>query len=87
MIEALQKRQLLSQPLTKLALEAIDKCLPSGYNLEEYFKQAKWIMVLNESLYREYLKNQLRPALESDLTLVNKHGEPNLLALKDEDIL
>lgn len=44
-------------------------------------------MVLNENLYREYLKYQLRPAIESDLTFVNKHGEPNLLALKDEDIL
>lgn len=42
--------------------------------------------MLNEALYHDYLSNKLRPALKSDLSLLNIHGEPNLLTLKDEDI-
>lgn len=52
LIEALQTRQLLSHNLTKLALDCEVRLLPEGYRLEEFFKQAKWVMILNRALYK-----------------------------------
>jgi len=61
--------------------------LPEDYDIEDYFKQTKWVMILNKGIYNEYLYTKLKPLLEANLSLVNKHGDPNLLTLKDEDIL
>jgi len=44
-------------------------------------------MILDYSLYHEYLTGKLRRALETDLRLSEEHGEPHLLCLRDEDLL
>jgi hypothetical protein len=85
--EALQQRQLCSEQLTRLALDCEGSLLPDFHTLPEYFQQAKWIFVINTQLYREYLHQDLRPALERNLLLANEHGQEELLALRDEDVL
>ena len=61
--------------------------LTPSHTLSEYFNQTKWIMILDYSLYHEYLNGKLRRALESNLKLSEEHGEPHLLCLRDEDLL
>jgi hypothetical protein len=85
-IDALQAKQFLSAELTAMALEAEVKLLPPDHSHFDYFKRTKWIYVLNSKLYRDYLHLYLRPLLQKDITLVNKHGDPDLLALCDQDL-
>lgn len=61
--------------------------LSPSHTLSEYFNQTKWVMILDYSLYHEYLNGKLRRALESNLQLSEEHGEPHLLCLRDEDLL
>jgi hypothetical protein len=61
--------------------------LPSNHSLSDYFNQTKWIMILDYSIYHEYLTGKLKYALEADLRLSEEHGEPHLLCLRDEDLL
>jgi len=44
-------------------------------------------MILDYSLYHDYLNCKLRRALESNFKLSEEHGEPDLLCLRDEDLL
>jgi len=78
---------LLSHQLTRLALEAETMLLPDSNDLATFFNQTKWIMILDYSLYQEYLNVKLRQALENDLKLSETHGEPDLICLRDEDLL
>lgn len=61
--------------------------LSPGATLSDYFNQTKWIMILDYSLYHEYLTGKLKQALTLDLCLSELHGEPHLLCLRDEDLL
>jgi hypothetical protein len=70
-----------------MALECESLLLSEYHSLAEYFEQAKWIFILNEKLYQEYLRTELRPAIQNNILLVAQHGNPDLLALRDQDIL
>jgi len=51
-------------------LQASEQQLKANYTLQDYFKQCKWVMVLDPQLYEEYLQNELKPALRADLSLI-----------------
>jgi len=61
--------------------------LPPQSTLCDNFNQTKWIMILDYSLYHEYLTGKLKKALTSNLALSDIHGDPHLLCLRDEDLL
>ena len=69
-----------------MALEAEVKLLPVDHSYFEYFKRTKWLYVLNNKLYKDYLQMYLRPLLHKNIALVSQHGEPDLLALCDSDL-
>ena len=52
----------------------------------EKFTNAKWVYILDASLYQSYL-NELKEEVSKSLLLANEHGEPNLIALHDSDLV
>ena len=45
----------------------------------------RWIFILDADLYKKYLQ-QLKIEIQKDLLLCNQHGDPELIALHDEDL-
>jgi len=52
----------------------------------EKFSNAKWVYILDASLYQSYL-NDLKEEISKSLLLANEHGEPNLIVLHDSDLV
>lgn len=57
----------------------------------DYFKETKWVFALNKRLYERYLA-ELRWFLQRQdfsyiLDLAERHGDPDLVALKDQDVV
>lgn len=82
--EGLSRRQLLSKRLTDLALKS-EKMTSSLDNIVEYFQKVRWIFILDADLYKQYLQ-QLKVEILKDPLLCNKHGDPELITLHDEDL-
>ena len=63
----------------------------NGAGLVDYFREIKWIFALNKRLYERYLA-ELRWYLQSKdlayvLNIAELHGDPDLIALRDSDVV
>ena len=55
-----------------------------------YFKEVKWIFVLDRTLYERYLTElagSISGNLQSLIEVLNAHGNPSLVVLQDEDLV
>jgi len=52
----------------------------------EQFTETKWIYILDASLYQSYL-HHLKEEVKKSLLLCNEHGDPDLIALHDGDLV
>jgi len=59
-----------------------DECV----SVIEKFTNTKWVYILDANLYQSYL-HHLKEEVIKSLLLINEHGEPNLIALHDSDLV